>query len=44
MYSRQIEEALDQVSLSEFDTDPDAELFELSPEELEEIEGVCFND
>ena len=38
MYNKQIQEILDAVSLSEFDADLDAELFELSPEELTEFD------
>jgi hypothetical protein len=43
MYDRQIEQAIEAASLSEFDIDPDAELFELSPEETEEVAGACFD-
>jgi hypothetical protein len=43
MYNRQIEEAIEAASLSEFDADPDAELFELSTEEIEQFADDCFN-
>jgi hypothetical protein len=36
---KRIEEAFDDASLDEFDIDPDAELFDLSPDDLSEIDG-----
>jgi bacteriocin-like protein len=36
---RRIEEAFEAASLDEFELDTDAELFELSDDELEEISG-----
>jgi len=39
MNLKRIEEAFEAASLDEFDVDPDAELFELSEDELEEISG-----
>jgi len=39
MNLKQIEDAFDDASPDEFDTDPDAELFELSLEALAEITG-----
>jgi hypothetical protein len=37
---KRIEDAFEAASLGEFDIDPDAELFDVSPEELEEVAGV----
>jgi hypothetical protein len=36
---KRIEEAFDDASLDEFDIDPDAELFDLSLDELDDIDG-----
>ena len=37
MNLKQIEEAFDDTALDEFDIDPDAELFDVSLDELDEI-------
>jgi hypothetical protein len=36
---RRIEEAFDAASLDEFDIDPEAELFEVSDEEFDDVVG-----
>ncbi len=36
-----IEEAFDDASLSEFDIDPDAELFDPSFDDLDDVDGGC---
>jgi hypothetical protein len=38
---RRIEEAFEAPSLDEFDVDPDAELFEISEDEFEDVAVAC---